>query len=301
MGLFSAVKSVVNAGKDAYKGGFNFLGDAMSPIIGGGPQYAEAVAGPSEDPHARKAGWDLYSETDRRREDYQQLQNQMQDRYLQDAYDIEGQMGDYYGARDAMGMTMEQQTAYGKQLAAAARGEGPSAAQAQLQSGLKQSIAAQNAMAASARGTNAAMAGRTAAMQAGNMQQDATNQAAQLRAKEQQQAMGLYEQHIAQQRAQDLQAMGIGQEQAKIMAQNEYQQRQLNLSQRQQNDAMTQAYLQAEALARGDQMDYSTSRQQMDAQMYNAYMGYLGGIQQANTQASTQDGGIGGRVFSMFK
>lgn len=73
---------------------------------------------------------------------------------------------------------------------AAAAGQGPSAAQAQLQSGIDQAIAAQLAAGQSAGGGAAALRG--AQQQGALLQQQAANQAAQLRAQEQAQAMQLY-------------------------------------------------------------------------------------------------------------
>ena len=77
-------------------------------------------------------------------------------------------------------------------LRAAAMGQGPSAAQAQMQTGVDQAIKAQMA-AAGARGFNAA-AMRGAQMQGAEMQQAAVNQAAMLRAQEMQAAQQAYAQ-----------------------------------------------------------------------------------------------------------
>jgi hypothetical protein len=77
-------------------------------------------------------------------------------------------------------------------LRAAAMGQGPSAAQAQMQTGVDQAIKAQMA-AAGARGFNAA-AMRGAQMQGAEMQQAAVNQAAMLRAQEMQAAQQAFAQ-----------------------------------------------------------------------------------------------------------
>lgn len=77
-------------------------------------------------------------------------------------------------------------------LRAAAMGQGPSAAQAQMQAGVDQAIKAQMA-AAGARGFNAA-AMRGAQMQGAEMQQAAVNQAAMLRAQEMQAAQQAFAQ-----------------------------------------------------------------------------------------------------------
>lgn len=78
-------------------------------------------------------------------------------------------------------------------LGNAAAGRGPSAAQAQLQSGLEQSIAAQNAAANSVRGGfGLANAGYQAAQNIGQLEGNAANASAQLRAQEMQNAENAY-------------------------------------------------------------------------------------------------------------
>ncbi len=78
----------------------------------------------------------------------------------------------------------------------AALGNAPSAAQAQLQAGVDQAIAAQFAAGASAGGGAAALRG--AQQQSGMMQQQAANEAAMLRAQEMAQARALYGQLAGQ-------------------------------------------------------------------------------------------------------
>jgi hypothetical protein len=82
-------------------------------------------------------------------------------------------------------------------MQAAAAGQGPSAAQAQMQAGTDQAIRAQMAM-AGARGFNPA-AMRGAQMQGAEMLQTSANQAAQLRAQEQQAAQQQFLQASLQQ------------------------------------------------------------------------------------------------------
>lgn len=87
----------------------------------------------------------------------------------------------------------------------AAQGRGPSAAQAQLQAGMDQAIANQYAQAASARSSlGAAAAARQAGMSAAQIQQQTANEAAALRAREQQAAMGLAGDLTSQMRGQSL-------------------------------------------------------------------------------------------------
>lgn len=90
------------------------------------------------------------------------------------------------------------------QMQQAAMGQGPSAAQAQLQSGVDQSVQAQMAAAASRGFSPAAMRG--AQMQSAQMQQSAVNQAAQLRAQEQQAAQQAFLQAALQQEQMQRQA-----------------------------------------------------------------------------------------------
>lgn len=75
------------------------------------------------------------------------------------------------------------------QLEMAAKGQGPSAAQAQLQAGRDQAIKTSMALAGSARGPNIGAAQVGASTAATQATQGAANQAAQLRAQEQQAAM----------------------------------------------------------------------------------------------------------------
>lgn len=75
-------------------------------------------------------------------------------------------------------------------LTQSANGQGPSAAQAQLQAGTDASISSALALAHSGRGGSSSVAMKNALMQNGQTMQAASNQAAQLRAQEQQQARG---------------------------------------------------------------------------------------------------------------
>ncbi len=90
------------------------------------------------------------------------------------------------------------------QLMAQTQGQGPSLAQGQFQQNLDQSIAAQQALAASARGGNIAGAQRQAAMNTGNLNLQGAQQAAQLRQQEQLNAQGLLSQTAGTQRSQDI-------------------------------------------------------------------------------------------------
>lgn len=123
-----------------------------------------------------------------------------------------------------------------EQYRLAALGKGPSAAQAQLQSGLDQAAAAANAQAASYRGGALGrneMASRALAGSR-NMNAAALAQAAALRAQEQQAGMAGYAQGAAQLGARDLQAQGMEGQMTTTQAQ-------LDDAQRARNDAMANA------------------------------------------------------------
>lgn len=100
-------------------------------------------------------------------------------------------------------LTREQQTAQIEQLQAAARGEGPSAAQDQLQLATDQNMRAALAMAASGRG-NPALAGQAASGQRAIIGQQQAAQAGALRAQEMQVAQSSLAQAIQSQRQQDI-------------------------------------------------------------------------------------------------
>lgn len=93
----------------------------------------------------------------------------------------------------------------------AAMGLAPSAAEKQMQAGLNHSLAQQQAIAGSARGAGGiAMAGANAAAQAGNLQQQAFTQGAQLRAGEMAQARDAYGGLASNVRQQDQNRLQMG-------------------------------------------------------------------------------------------
>lgn len=107
-------------------------------------------------------------------------------------------------AADLAQSRAQQQAAFGPLSQWALTGNGPSAAQAQLQSGKDQSIAAAMSMAKSMPGANQAAQQRMAAEGGTMASQQAANQAAQLRAQEQQAAMQNYLGMIEAQRKGDI-------------------------------------------------------------------------------------------------
>ncbi len=101
----------------------------------------------------------------------------------------------------------------------AAMGNSPSAAAYQMQRGLDQSLASQQAQIGSARGAaGMALAGGNAAANSANLMNQTYNQAGQLRAQEMAQAMGLYGGLSGQMREQDLQRLGQGNQMAQYNA-----------------------------------------------------------------------------------
>jgi hypothetical protein len=123
-----------------------------------------------------------------------------------------GQENNAYGAADtAWGQYMQnaqQQQGMLGMMQDAAMGNAPSVAQLQMQQGLQQSTAAQQALGNSARGGPGAWAAaqRNAANQMAQMQQTGVGQQAQLRAGEMANARGAYAQALGQYGAQALQA-----------------------------------------------------------------------------------------------
>lgn len=96
----------------------------------------------------------------------------------------------FQGAQDADAQARNQQMGLAAMLQQAAMGQGPSAAQSQLQSATDRGMQQAMAMAASGRGDNTALNFRNAAWQQAGMGQQAANQSAQLRAQEMQSAQG---------------------------------------------------------------------------------------------------------------
>lgn len=211
----------------------------------------------------------------------------------------------------------------------AAMGQGPSAAQAQLQAGIDQSIQAQMTAAASRGFSPAAMRG--AQMQGAQMQQAAANQAAQLRAQEQQAAQQAFLQGALQQeqmaRNAALQAgattleadaagkqakqnaintfvqgsgtmAGLGQERAITQAQIDQQ------TKIQNQQAILQALIEEEKLKFGaaglqqqGQIDYSQLAAGLFGQQLGAYSG-LAGLESARQAAIAKARGelVGGAI-----
>lgn len=134
----------------------------------------------------------------------------------------------------------QQQSALSNMLLQQAQGNGPSAAQAQLQAGNSAAIAAQMAMARSSNDPNAM---RQAQFNAATQTQQNANQAAQLRAQEMQSGRSLAAQQFEGARGQDLSQRGqdIGQNQ--FNAGQEQQNQQFNQGMKQQTEALISDYI----------------------------------------------------------
>jgi len=150
----------------------------------------------------------------------------------------------------------------------AAYGQAPSAAQSLSRNMLDQSLQAQMAGAASARGGSLAQAAamRGASQQAMGMQQQGMNQIGAMRAQEMAQARDAYTSASSQLRGQDYQSQALAQQQAGMQQQSELAQRQMNQQAQQNYEQMgwnTQnAQLNADVQRYG--IDQGTRNQQRD-------------------------------------
>jgi hypothetical protein len=134
-----------------------------------------------------------------------------------------GSLQNQRGAQIATGpqdQIRQQQMSYLDALRATAAGQGPSVAQNQLQAATDQSLAAQSALAASSRGGNPMLAQRAAMHNQAQIQQQAGNQSAQLRAQEMQQTQGMLGTALGGVRGQD---QSIAGSQAQLDAQHQAQ------------------------------------------------------------------------------
>lgn len=137
-----------------------------------------------------------------------------------------GQLANMYGQQGSQ--FQGQQQGLASLLQAQARGTGPSVANMQMQSGLQQALAQQQALAASGRG-NAAQAARQASMNSGNLTANIAGQGAIARMQEMQGAQGLLGNVLGQARSQD-----INQQQVNNNSQLSALQQQLQLQELQQ-------------------------------------------------------------------
>jgi hypothetical protein len=178
---------------------------------------------------------------------------------------------DYQGGQ-ALAQQQGDWNSYLKQVALGKAG--PSAAQLQMQQGTDQAIQAQAAMANSARGGGSTgnLAAYQAAQRGQQLEQQNVQQTGILRAQEQQQAMGQYQQGLAQQRAQQLQQQGLSAQEAIQQANLEMQNRQTSIQGQLGSEALAN---QAEAaqLHAGEseeQLKQQTSAQNANTNQQNA-------------------------------
>lgn len=206
----------------------------------------------------------------------EQLAQQMQGRAAIQA-DYSGTQGDFANAAGARQAQVNALNLYGN----AAVGNGPSAAQAQLQQGLDASNRQQMSMAASARGGGMARAAamRGAMMNAGDMGLQASQQAAQLRAKEMQDAMAGYAGVAGNIRGQDYGAAGMRADMANNQAN-------FGLQSRAQNDQASQFY-QGQAMGVGGNMTSLAVQREQERRQANLTKANL------NNQIHQQDKAAG--------
>lgn len=131
--------------------------------------------------------------------------------------------GDFETQRTAQAGVGGEQAAFNQELIAAARGQGPSAAQAQLKAGRDAAVAAAASRAAGATGANIALANRAATVAQNQAVQSTGREAAILRATEQQNAMQLASNALNERRLAELQNQGMSLDMAKAQLQAETQ------------------------------------------------------------------------------
>lgn len=179
---------------------------------------------------------------------------------------------------DKQAAMRSNQQALIEQLQAASRGEGPSAAQAQLKSATDQNLRNALAMAASSRG-NPALAAQAAGRERAIISQTAANQSAALRAQEMQAARGLLGDTLQSARGQDI---GLAQSELQAV-----------LAQQQQKDAMQQFYESQLSQNAGNQTATDLAYEQMRAGIFqNAENLRAGQAQAAQAARSQREAGI---------
>lgn len=204
-----------------------------------------------------------------------------------DAYNQQmGQAGAGYQNAAAQGsLAQGMQGIAGEQLFNAAAGNGPSAAQNQLQAGTDAAIRSNMAMANSARGqAGLANAQKDALTQNGMQTQQAANQSAQLRAQEMQSAQSQYANYANQQQNQFAQQQlgfaGLGMQGAQGLQGNALAQAQLRAGQNQLNQTGQLGY---------EQLGFNAQAEQLQAAMANQQQAY--GLNESNAKNASSIGG----------
>lgn len=183
-------------------------------------------------------------------------------------------------------LAQASQNTAGNFLFNAAAGNGPSAAQNQLQAGTDAAIQANMAMANSARGqAGLANAQKNALVQNGLQTQQAANQSAQLRAQEMQAAQSQYANFANQMQnqyaQQQLGFQGLGMQGAQGLQGNALAQAQLRMQQNQLNQTGQLAY---------EQLGFNSQAEALQAAMANQQQAY--GLNESNARNASS--GIGG-------
>lgn len=176
---------------------------------------------------------------------------------------------------------------------AAARGEGPSAAQSQFQSALDQSNRMAMARAGSMRGgaLNQISAQRDAAMQAGQSEAEAASKSASLRAQEMQAAMQGYAQSAGMLGAQDQRTIGLQQQHQGQMQQQQRFYEQLRHQGFSEQAAMKQAQQQMDVANEWNQRRWEKEISDAQRDRSNAGWQTALGVAQGVGQAAAQVGG----------
>lgn len=175
-----------------------------------------------------------------------------------------------------------------ERLQGLASGQGPSFADLQLQQARQGNIAAAMSLAASARGTNRALAGRQAQMQAGNLNANAAMESAMARIKEQQMAEQALGTAANQTRTSD---MDLARAQADLSSRQ-------NLAAAQYRDAMLARQAQGLGNIYASEQQRQAGNRQLDLEMYKAALGQRASEDALRQQAYGNQAQVFGSVAS---
>lgn len=219
------------------------------------------------------------------------LQQQMLDAYAQAQQDVTGSKAAYGGQLNQANDYLNKSNSSVDLLKGAAEGSAPSAAQAQLRSGLDAAIQSQQAMANSGNLSQMIGGQRNAMSNAANLTQQAANQSAILRANEMATARANYAQAQEQQtqNAAGLANTSLGQYQANLNQAQNYGQQAANLTGQQGNTATGQASIQQGALNQQGQIGA-----QITGGLLNAGGAAIGGLANSPKGAAFEGGIVPG-------
>jgi hypothetical protein len=189
----------------------------------------------------------------------------------------------------------EAASRYGDQAGAmqltreAAMGMAPSQAAYQLQAGLDRGLAQQSAVAGGARGSaGIAMAGSQAGAAGANMSQQAYTEAGRLAAQESADARALYGNLATQQRGQDQNRLGMGNQMSQYNASQNDQYRLGMGSLSQQANQNSLGWYNAAQNPYTQQANLDMAKQQLGAQSYDAAENRRAGVAQSNADAKAE-------------